>query len=118
MPYTYDVHTEGGGLKNCQILRTNSTDRLREMRTRGREGVKNPENFANVLYKWSPSTNGHTAMIQNFYKSPQFYEVGGTCCWKAYSKTKYRGEGEILKSGSDRQKNRFPIKSVKLADCE
>ena len=26
-----------------------STDRLREMRTRGREGVKNPENFAYVL---------------------------------------------------------------------
>ena len=25
------------------------TDRLREMRTRGREGVKNPENFAYVL---------------------------------------------------------------------
>ena len=27
----------------------NSTNRLREMRTRGREGVKNPENFAYVL---------------------------------------------------------------------
>ena len=29
----------GGGFKNWSILRTNSTDRLREMRTRGRGGV-------------------------------------------------------------------------------
>ena len=36
--------------KKCLILRTNSTDRLREKRTKGREGVKNPENFAYVLY--------------------------------------------------------------------
>ena len=36
------------------------TDRLREMRTRGREGVKNPENFAYVL-------NG----------SPLVYQVNG-----------------------------------------
>ena len=36
-PYIKDVRTEGGGgFKNCSILRTNSTDRLREMRTRGR----------------------------------------------------------------------------------
>ena len=32
------------------------TDKLREMRTRGREGVKNPENFAYVL-------NGSPLMI-------------------------------------------------------
>ena len=33
---------------------TNSTDRLREMRTKGEgEGVENPENFADVLYVWS-----------------------------------------------------------------
>ena len=30
----------GEGFKNCIILRTNSTDRLREMRTRGRGGLK------------------------------------------------------------------------------
>ena len=35
-PCPYDDRTEGGeGFKNCPILRTNSTDRLREMRTRG-----------------------------------------------------------------------------------
>ena len=32
----------GGGSKNCSILRTNSTDRLREMRMKG-EGSKNPK---------------------------------------------------------------------------
>ena len=47
-PYLNDVRTEGegGGLKNCQLLRTNSTDRLREMRMKGggRRGVKkNPK---------------------------------------------------------------------------
>ena len=36
-PCPYDVRTEGGGrFKNCPILRTDKTDRLREMRTRGR----------------------------------------------------------------------------------
>ena len=39
----------GGGLKILLISAYNSTDRLREMHTRGREGVKNPENFAYVL---------------------------------------------------------------------
>ena len=33
--YLNDVRTEGGGVKNCPILRTNSTDRLREMRMKG-----------------------------------------------------------------------------------
>ena len=43
-PCTYDVRTEGGGgLKNCPILRTNSSDRLREMRTRGRGESKIPK---------------------------------------------------------------------------
>ena len=52
------------------------------------------------------------------HKHPKFYEVGGTCCWKVYAKTHLRGEGEILRAGADRQKNRFAIKSVKLMDCE
>ena len=34
------------------------TDRLREMRTRGREGVKNPENFAYVLNGSPLAVNG------------------------------------------------------------
>ena len=38
-----------GGLENCPILPTNSTDRLREMRMRGGEGVKNPEKIADVF---------------------------------------------------------------------
>ena len=55
-PCTNDVRTEGGGgLKNCPILRTNSSDRLREMRTRGRGGgVKNAQNFADVICTWPP----------------------------------------------------------------
>ena len=36
-------------MKKLLISAYDSTDRLREMRTRGREGVKNPENFAYVL---------------------------------------------------------------------
>ena len=42
------VRSEGGrgGLKKLLISAYDSTDRLREMRTMGREGVKNPENFA------------------------------------------------------------------------
>ena len=53
-PCIKDVRTEGGGgLRNLPILRTNSTDRLREMRTRGREGVQKSQNFADVLYVWS-----------------------------------------------------------------
>ena len=43
----------GGWSRNLKILRTNSTDRLREMRTRGREGVQNPENITDVLHEWS-----------------------------------------------------------------
>ena len=39
----------GGGSKNWPILQTNSTDRLREMQMEGGGGVKNPENFADVL---------------------------------------------------------------------
>ena len=47
--YLNDVRTEGeGGFKNCWILRTNSTDRLREMRMKG-EGVKKSKNFADVI---------------------------------------------------------------------
>ena len=42
-----------GGFKNRPILRTNSTDRLRECVTKGGEGVQNPENFADVI-KVSP----------------------------------------------------------------
>ena len=46
--YAYAVRAEGGGggLKKLLISAYDSTDRLREMRTMGREGVKNPENFA------------------------------------------------------------------------
>ena len=35
--------------KKWPIFAYNSTDRLREKRTRGGEGVQNPENFAYVL---------------------------------------------------------------------
>ena len=42
-----------GGFKNCPILRTNSTDRLREMRMKGGGGVKKSQNVADVL-KVSP----------------------------------------------------------------
>ena len=48
--YLNDVRTEGGGSKNCSILGTNSTDRLREMQMKGGGGgVKKSENIADVL---------------------------------------------------------------------
>ena len=56
--------------------------------------------------------------ISNIRNSPQFYEVGGTCCWKVYSRANYRGEGNILRAGSDRQKNSFAIKSVLFVKCK
>ena len=43
------VRTEGGGSKNQPILRTNSTENADE---RGGGGVKNPENFVDVLNGW------------------------------------------------------------------
>ena len=45
---TYALRGEGG-LKKLLISAYDSTDRLGEMCTRGREGVKNPENFAYIL---------------------------------------------------------------------
>ena len=38
-----------GGLKKLLISAYDKTDRLHEMRTRGREVVKNPKKFAYVL---------------------------------------------------------------------
>ena len=46
---TYALRGEGRGLKKLLISAYDSTDRLREMRSRGREGAKNPENFAHLL---------------------------------------------------------------------
>ena len=49
---TYALMGEGG-LKELLICGYDSTDSLHEMRTRGMEGVKNPENFC-VRTKWKP----------------------------------------------------------------
>ena len=55
--------------------------------------------------------------IKKIRKDPEFYHVGGNCCWKVYSKASHRGESTYLKQGVDRRKNEFPIKSVKLTHC-
>ena len=60
LPFSTYALRGGGGLKKLLISAYDKTDRLREMRTRGREGVKNPENFAYVL-NGSPLT--HRAKI-------------------------------------------------------
>ena len=53
-PFTYDVRTEGGGgLRIVQNLRMNSTDWLREKRTRGK-GVKKSQKFADVICERPP----------------------------------------------------------------
>ena len=41
-----------GGLENWLRWRTNCTDRLHEMRTKGGGGVYNPEYFADVINRW------------------------------------------------------------------
>ena len=57
-------------------------------------------------------------MIKKIRKSPQYYQVAGTCCWKVFSMAHHRGKHEILtSSGSDRKRNTFAIRSVELADC-
>ena len=43
----------GGGLKKLLISAYDKTDRLREMRTRGREGGQNSRTFC-VSTKWKP----------------------------------------------------------------
>ena len=49
LPFSTYALRGRGVLKKWLISAYDSTDRLREMRTRGREGVKNPENFAYEL---------------------------------------------------------------------
>ena len=39
-------------MRNILILQMNSTDRLREMRTRGREGVQKSQKFLDVICDW------------------------------------------------------------------
>ena len=46
LPFSTYALRGGGGLKKLVNSANDKTDRLREMRTSGREGVKNPENFA------------------------------------------------------------------------
>ena len=53
----YYIRTEGGGVKEVANFANNSTDRLREMQMK-REGVQNPEYFANVINGFPP--NGAT----------------------------------------------------------
>ena len=43
----------GGGFKNCPILQTDSTDRLREMRMKGGGGSKNPK-ILRTSFKYGP----------------------------------------------------------------
>ena len=61
-----EVMRREGGLKKLLISAYDKTDRLREMRTRGREGGKNPENFVYLL-------NGSPLRIlTNFCNCDQF----------------------------------------------
>ena len=57
----------GGGFKNCPILRTNSTDRLREMRMKGGGGSKNPK-ILRTSFKYGPQ-NALNLRIQAGYFS-------------------------------------------------
>ena len=56
-PPIYDVRTEGGGgLENQLILQTNSTDRLREMWTKGGRGGPSLKVWGPLLWPfWFPS---------------------------------------------------------------
>ena len=65
----------GGGFKNRPILRTNSTDKLREVRTRGR-GVNNPQIFADVLYGWSLTKEGERERGKEQIPQLRFLSLG------------------------------------------
>ena len=60
-PYIKNVRSQGGGVgpKKADIVRGRlrgfTTRDQSKIRTRG-EGVQNPENFADVLYAWSHSS--------------------------------------------------------------
>ena len=65
LPFSTYALRGGGGLKKLLNSAYDSTDRLREMRTRGREGVKNPENFAYVLNGSPLITNAPSGIFPN-----------------------------------------------------
>jgi len=48
----------------------------------------------------------------------KFYRlsVQGTCCWKTYSKSHFRGQQQLLERGFDNSPN-FQISSAKIVDC-
>ena len=51
-PFMTSALRGGGGLENRLNLRTNSADRLREMRTKGGGGGLNYKIFADVINGW------------------------------------------------------------------
>ena len=61
--------------KKCPILRTDNTDRLREKRTRGGEGVKKAKKSAYVLngcslYEKSPLVLGRSGRLLPKFQAP------------------------------------------------
>ena len=69
-----------------------STDRLREMRTKGGEGVQNPGNFADVLYEWSLTavTNFTKPRTSHFFDLCRDRRVGLSQCDLKNGQTKTR----------------------------
>ena len=80
---TYALRGRGVSKKR-PIFADNSTDRLREKRTRGGEGVQNPENLANVIngcpltqnavgqYSFAPKTGCHRFLFTLTKSSHKF----------------------------------------------
>ena len=69
------------------------------------------------LLKLKYKQKGKGTSIRKMTKGPQFAQVGGSCCWKVFSRKSYRGEAKILRDGVNRQQNEFKIRSVQLVSC-
>ena len=60
MPFS---QTEGEGVRNLQLLGSNSTGRLSEIQTKGVEGVHKHTNFENIIAVLRLSMNCNTEII-------------------------------------------------------
>ena len=71
-PSINDVTLEGGrGVQELPILRTNSTDRLRECVTKGGgRGSKNLKNMHDIIYVWSLRLQLVVDLSENIWEPP------------------------------------------------
>merc|ERR1712141_742039 len=54
--------------------------------------------------------------FKDFSSHSLFVKVNGNCCWKLFTRYRYRGNAEVLQLGEERDFSFFP-KSLKLIEC-